>query len=319
MSPGRIVLPGTGRITLALLVIVPAAMAYPWRDTGQRWILGIAVAVVLVLLTWWRGLHLTTIARRRLRLLTRRDRRQPGAHTVVDRSVADARTTVLLRVLPDRDGELPLALLAEYLDRYGIRCDAVRVTSRDTPVGRSTWIGLTVSAAANLAALQARSAAIPLRETAEIAVRRLADQLREIGWTVSTNDIDIPDLLGPQCTQRWRAVQDGTHGYVGAYSVAASPEVLTALWSHPATELWTVLQFSGAADDPQVSVACAVRSDEAPAAAPPVPGLVAQHGAQQAALAALHPLSTGHVAAQPISWSKVGQLSWPAGRVPVRT
>ena len=68
---------------------------------------------------------------------------------------------------------LPLPLLAKYLNRYGIRADAIRVTSRDAVSDnglrqRETWIGLTVSAAANLPALQARSARIPLRETAEV-------------------------------------------------------------------------------------------------------------------------------------------------------
>ena len=138
----------------------------------------------------------------------------------------------------------------------------MRVTSRDTPIGRTTWIGLTVSAAANLAALQARSADIPLRETAEIALRRLADHLRELGWGISTTDIDVPDLFGPDVDERWRAVRDGIHGYVAAY--AASPEVLTELWSHPSSESGRVLQLSGPGEDPQVSVACAVRSDEVP-------------------------------------------------------
>ena len=86
MSRGRIVLPGTGRITLVLLVVVPAAMAYPWHETTERWILGIAVAVVIVLLAWWRGLHVTNIVRRRLGLLGGRARREPGAHTLLEQS-----------------------------------------------------------------------------------------------------------------------------------------------------------------------------------------------------------------------------------------
>lgn len=313
-------MPGPGRITLVLLAVVPAVMAYPWHDSTERWIVGVAVAVVIVLLAWWRGLRVTNIVRRRLSLLIGRGRHGPGAHSLVDQSVADARTTAVLRVLPDRDvelsPELPLPLIAEYLDRYGIRCDAIRVTSRDTPVGRSTWIGLTVSAAANLAALRARSANIPLRETVEIALRRLADHLRESGWAISTADVDVPDLLGPQLTERWRAVQDGARGYVAAY--AASPEALTQLWAHPSAEVWTVLQFSGSVDDPQVAVACAVRSDEVPSGVP-VSGLLPQLGGQRAALAALHPLSAGVVAAQPVSWSAVAELRWPANRVPVRT
>ena len=83
---------------------------------------------------------------------------------------------------------LPLPLIAGYLDRYGIRADKVRITSRDNASGaRETWIGLTISAVDNLVALQARSARIPLHETAQVAARRLADHLREIGWEASTS------------------------------------------------------------------------------------------------------------------------------------
>ncbi|EUA91580.1 hypothetical protein I551_1972 [Mycobacterium ulcerans str. Harvey] len=78
---------------------------------------------------------------------------------------------------------LPLPVIARYLNCYGIRVDAIRITGRTTGSGETqTWIGLTVSAATNLAALQARAARIPLHETARVTARRLADHLREIGW-----------------------------------------------------------------------------------------------------------------------------------------
>jgi type VII secretion protein EccE len=311
-----VTLPGPGRITVALLVIVPAAMAYPWHSANEQWTLGVAVVVAALLLSRWRGAYVTELLGRRWRLLTGGQQRA---------AEAGDRTTVVLRVLQEPDGgpDLPLPLIADYLDRYGIRCDAVRVTSRDTPIGRSTWIGLTISAAANLAALQARSADIPLRETAEVAVRRLADQLREQGWAINTTDVDVPDLLGSQPTERWRSVQDGTHGYVASYGIAASAGLagtLTELWSAPSSEVWTALQFTRHGDDVQVSAACAVRSDEpVPTGKPPLAGLVAQPGRQRAALTALHPLSTDVIAAHPVSHKAVGELSWPANRVPVRT
>lgn len=317
MSRGRWVLPGAGRITLVLLLIVPAAMTYPWRTASERWVLGIAVVVTIVLLSWWRGLPVTTILWRRLALLSGRGHRARPT---------DALTTVVLRVLPERDDELspelPLPLLAEYLDRYGIRCDAIRVTSRDTAAGRTTWIGLTLSAVANLAALQARSADIALRDTAEIALRRLADHLREYGWAISTSDIDVPDLLGPDVAEKWRVVQDGTHGYVTAYGVAsgaALAEVLAAVWSSPSPELWTALELTGVGDAVQVSVACAVRTGEVSDNAAPLPGLIAQRGRQRSALAALHPLSTEKLSAPTTSGQVLAELSWPANRVPVRT
>ncbi len=165
MSPLRSIPPcGTGRITLALLAVVPAVMAYPWRSPRDYWVLGIAATVVIVLLGWWHGLHFTTILRRRLAIV----RRTGG---FVPESDSAAKTTALLRLGPPVDDSdvLPLPLIARYLDRYGIRADKIRITSRDNASDasrRETWIGLTVSAADNLAALQARSSRIPLHETA---------------------------------------------------------------------------------------------------------------------------------------------------------
>lgn len=69
--------PGVGRITLALLAVVPAAMAYPWQSTRAYWLIGIAVAVLILLLGCWRGLFFTTILRRRLAIVGRGGRPAP--------------------------------------------------------------------------------------------------------------------------------------------------------------------------------------------------------------------------------------------------
>ena len=112
----------TARITLALLFIVPAAMSYPWESTYDRWVLGIAAAAVLILFAWWRGAFLTTIVARRFGVFRRnhsRGRRAPAS-----------RSTVLLRVDPESATQQPpLDVIAGYLDRYGLRADAVRITS----------------------------------------------------------------------------------------------------------------------------------------------------------------------------------------------
>ena len=136
--------PGSGRITLALLAVVPAVMAYPWRSSRDYWLLGIAAVVVIVLFGWWRGLHFTTILRRRLAVMGRRN-------TFVPDPSSAAETTVLLRVgAPVGDSDvLPLPLIARYLDRYGIRADKIRITCRDNASDasrRETWIGITISA-----------------------------------------------------------------------------------------------------------------------------------------------------------------------------
>ncbi|MGH3969395.1 MAG: type VII secretion protein EccE, partial [Mycobacterium sp.] len=163
MRPHQSILLPFGRVMVVLLAVVAVAMAYPWQSARERWVLGIAVAVVVVLLARWRGLFVTTILRRWVATI-RRNRGRLGARE----SGIDVRTTALLRITPPETEPdlLPLPLLAHYLDRYGIYADALRVISRDaeSESRRQTWIGLTVSAADNLTALRARAPRIPLHE-----------------------------------------------------------------------------------------------------------------------------------------------------------
>ena len=303
-------LPGSGRLALALLAVVPAVMAYPWRSPREQWVLGIAVAVVILLFGWWGGLHFTTILRRRLAML-----RRPGHETR-----SPAWTTALLRLGPPTDdhGVLPLPLIAGYLNRYGIRADTIRITSRinasnatDAAGPRQTWIALTVSAADNLAALRARSSAIPLHETTRVAVRRLADHLREVGWEATVSEPDVvPRLLDSAGRESWRAVQAGS-GYLAAYRVSADdalPETLDAILSQQTRETWVALEIA----EGTVAVGCALLTDEQPPAAAPLSGLTAQRGNQRPALAALDLLSTerldGHTG---VSADLMQRLDWP--------
>lgn len=319
----RILLPGTGRVALALLAVVPAVMAFPWQSQSDRWTLAMAAAVVLVLFAWWRGLHVTTIVRRRVAISLRRGPRvcrERGAHHLMDHADADARTTVVLRVLDGVDRDVPLDLVRGYLDRYGVRCESVRITSRDTPAGRTTWIGMNLSAAANLAALQARSSTIPLRETAEVGLRRLADQLREQGWAVTISDLAIPDLLGPEATEHWRAVADAK-GYLAAYSLTAHgqttgslPDVLRELRTGDWDELWTAIEMSRAG----LAASCAIRTPGMPGAAPPLAGLTLRRGTQWDALHAMIPTSTKPLDAETLpvdgrpSSEGPSAVRWPA-------
>ena len=271
----------TARITLALLAIIPAAMTYPWHTTPQKWILGIAVAVVLLVFAWWRGMFLTTMVARRF-AVWRRNRRGAAA------PAADQVTVVL-----EADG-FPyhaLPLVASYVDRYGVRCDSVRVTERQLDGTRSAWVSVTVTAASNLAALQARSSDLPLADTAEKVARRLADQLREAGVPVAVTEV-APTPIATDARETWRAVRDGD-GYLTAYGLPADmslPECLAALAS--TTELWTVLEFSPGAT---ISAACAVRTANAPAAAA-VAGLTREAGRQGPLLTAMAPASAGGLA-----------------------
>ncbi len=317
--------PGTGRITLALLAIVPAVMAYPWRSPRDYWLLGIAVAVVILLFGCWRGQHFTTILRRRLAIMGRR-----GA--VIPESGPATKTTALLRVgtAADDADVLPLPLIARYLDRYGIRADKIRITSRDNASDasrRETWIGLTISAADNLAALQVRSPRIPLHETAGVVARRLADHLREIGWEATTvAPDDVPRLLGPDARERWRGVQRGASDYIAAYQIhvdGAFPQTLEAIRSHPARETCTALEIAGDGTHNTVAAACAFLTDAPPEKNAPLAGLTPQRGNHGPALTALDLLSTqrldGHTDAPA---DLLARLRWPtpvggAHRAPV--
>jgi type VII secretion protein EccE len=320
VRPHQSIIPSTGRLTLVLFAVVAGAMGFPWHSARERWVLGIALVVAITVLARWHGLQVTTILRRRLAM------RRPGRGArVADRSATDVRTTALLRVSPPASGPdaLPLPLIAGYAHRYGLRADAVRVTSRDfaSETGareRETWIGLTLSAADNLAALQARSAQIPLHETAEVAARRLADHLRESGWTAAIAEPDdVPGLFVRNARETWGGISQGSADYVAAYQVKADtalPNTLAAIWSYPVRETWTALEITGAGDEQTLAVACAFRTDAPPAAGGPLPGLISQSGSHRPALTALHPLSTlrlgGHTALPEALL--LARLRWPS-------
>ncbi|BBY58844.1 type VII secretion protein EccE [Mycolicibacterium sarraceniae] len=278
--------PGAGRLTVVLLAVVAAVLAYPWRTPNHQWALGIAIAVVLVSLLWWRGRYLTTIAGQRLRVLLRR-RPIEASPAELHRAGVDAVATVLVRVDGD-DRQPPLGLLSGYLDRYGLRADSVRVTTRSTADDATTWVGLTFSGARNLSALQARSAQIPLREAAENAARRLIGQLREIGWTATIADPDqVPDLVAADAREQWQSVTDA-RGYLTTYA-AQNPEALAAVSLATAAEAWTVVEIAGTSRLDRVRAGAAIRTEGKPST--PTAGLVSIPGRQASALAALHPLS----------------------------
>jgi len=290
----------TLRMTLALLLIIPAAMTYPWQSVHHRWLLGVAVAVVLILFARWRGNFVTTLTGRRA-AVWRRNHAKPQA-TAVDRA------SVVLGVQAGHHDALPVTELAGYLDRYGVRCESVRVISRDEGGRRDTWVSLIVDAAANLAALQARSPDLPLAETAEVLGRRVAEFLREQGLTVSVAEA-APAPLQAGAREGWREVRDD-EGYVTGYLLAADalPDALAELRSD--SELWTVLEFSGAPAHPVVTAACAVRTVERPASVA-VDGLVAAPGLQRPLLTAMAPQSACRLPVTPAAVP--AGLTWSVG------
>jgi len=272
----------TIRIALALLFIVPAAMAYPWDSDRDWWILGIAVGITLVVFVWWRGLFVTNIVGRRFKMW-RRNHAKPSVQVSSD-------VTVVLHVEDPAGLGLSLPTVAGYVERFGVRCDKVRVTNRDEAGIRSTWISMTLRAIDNLAALEARSTDLPLADTAEIVARRLADHLRETGLLAVVVG-DTPAPLTGNGREKWRGVRED-NGFISAYAIPVDDSLavrLAEVWSQP-SETWTALEFGGTSAHPTVRALCAVRTAE-PVRGTPIAGLVAQPGVQGLLLAALAPTS----------------------------
>lgn len=300
----------TIRIALALLAVVPAAMAYPWQSDTDWWLLGIAGAVLVVVFAWWRGQFVTTMIARRLAVF-RRNHSKP-------RSQSPHRATVVVRVDDPAGVGLPLPLLAGYVDRFGVRSEKVRVTSRNQDGVRTTWISLTVDAVANLVALQARSAELPLHDTVEIAGRRLADHLRETGLDAAVvHSADAP--LAGAGRERWRGVRDDS-GFVSAYGIPVDerlPDRLAEVWAQ-SNETWTAVEFAGTGAqtraEPTVAALCAFRTAK-PVRGVPLPGLVAHRGIQGPLLTALDPNSVGRLGlpAKPLPQGLLERIAWPLG------
>lgn len=296
----------TVRITLASLAVVLAAMAHPWESTTDWWILGIAVAVVVVVFAWWRGQFVTTMTGRRL-AVWRRNYSKPLAQN-------PDQLTVALRVTEAAAVTVPLPLVVGYVERFGVRAEKVRVTSRDRDGVRTTWISLTLDAKTNLVALQARSATLPVRDTAEIAGRRLADHLREVGLdAVLVDQTDAPLPEGGR--EKWRGVKDD-RGFVSAFGIPVDErlgERLDEVWSQPA-EAWTAVEFSGTVAHPAVAVVCAFRTPDLMRSSP-VSGLTTQRGLQRPLLTALDPKAVGRldVPATPVTVALLERIHWSAG------
>ena len=297
----------TIRIALALLFIIPAVMAYPWQSDLDWWLLGIAIGVTLVVFAWWRGLFVTNMIGRRLAVW----RRNHSAQT----PQASNGVTVVLQVDDPAGVGLGLPLVAGYVERFGVRCEKVRVTNRDDGGARTTWISITVNATDNLTALRARSAELPLRDTAEVVGRRLADHLRETGLSAVLVD-EAPAPITGDGREKWRAVHDDD-GFVSAYAIRvddALAERLADVWTQPAAQTWTALEFSGTAAHPTVSALCAFRTAEA-VRGTSVTGLLPQPGIQRPLLNALAPASTERlsIASTVLPSGLLESTGWPVG------
>ncbi len=291
----------TVRLALALLFIVAAALAYPYRNATQQWVLGVSVVVVIVLFAWWRGEFATTKLARRWAIWrgNRGGARRPARMTAA---------TVVLSIEDPLDDELPVGLIAGYADRYGLRLDKVRITSREVGGHVQHWISMTLDAEQNLPALQARSAQIPVAQTTETMARRLADHLREGGWTVVAVQ-QAPRPVSDAAKETWRALTDES-GFLAVYRlpVDALAETLDQVRAYPCEERWTAVEFG----PDSVTAVAALRSAERPAGAPPIAALTGLGGRQRSTLDALDPFSAHRLPGHCPVETFADQVRWPS-------
>ena len=186
----------TVRIALALLFIVPAAMAYPWESDIDWWVLGVAIAVVIVVFAWWRGLFVTTMIGRRLAVWRRnhpsRSRRRRATSLCCCASTIRRAWACRCRWWPATSSASASAAR---------RCGSPAATRRAPhdvdrhDAGRRRQPGRAAGPFLGL----------PLHDTAEIVGRRLADHLRETGLDASIVD----DAAGTARRPRPRDVARG--------------------------------------------------------------------------------------------------------------
>ncbi|MEY8019156.1 hypothetical protein [Mycobacterium servetii] len=192
--------PGWVRLSLLTSVLLIGwALLVPPGHRAQWWHLALALAITAAFLGSWHGQSLSTIARRSvpMALRNRQRRRRPpssAAHRnrglprtsdtqTAEQSSGDDEATIVIHLQPhpyelsgpnDTSDQLPWELVISWLDRYGIRANALTVTSVNTtppasslrsdhssllsaatPQNRHTWISYTLGADANLAAISA--------------------------------------------------------------------------------------------------------------------------------------------------------------------
>lgn len=276
-----------GALVVALLlgwaVLVPTGSQWQWWQPT----LGVLVAVLV--LGSWNGLLLTTAATRWVPMRVRNRQRRNGSgrgrrrasagggrrKRGEDMASAEGSTslsavgevTVTLRVQPQphqvatadaAGGQLPWQQLLVWLDRYGVRADAMTVTSVATTPAPSAlrqaqsrsvtdqwecWITFVFSTVSNMEALKARSTVID--ELAKVTTRRMVGELRERGWVVAVveDSAEFPRFVDRSARVRrecWTGTEYGD-GFRAVYAVepSALSSVVAALPGLATKCVWT--------------------------------------------------------------------------------
>jgi hypothetical protein len=278
VAPAR---PSWRRLTVLLaLLLLGWAVLLPAGRTPLWWHYLAAGVLVLAFVGSWHGQHTSTVVRRWTPMAWRnrrqRSRRTSGAPAAAGEEQSPptpqpgaalwARIVIHLRPHPhalttpeDHSDQLPWEFITAWLDRYGVRAEALTVCSvtRTPPAsglrsdsanllgGRltqhhDTWLTYTLRAEDNVGALTARQTTMstpepsesegseeqvpgaPRAALADTTARRLIAELRERGWlaTLSSDTDPLPQFVPPGTTVR-RETWTGTEYSDGFRAVYA--------------------------------------------------------------------------------------------------
>jgi len=328
-------------VLVTLLLLGWAALLPPGRQP-QWWHYAIGAALILAFLGSWHGQHVSTAVRRRtpMSIYNRRQRTrrtqpsQPRRDTpstdaqtpAVRRSNAlEAQIVLHLRPHPhalttpgDTSDQLPWEFVTSWLNRYGVRADALTITSvtrTPPPSGlrtdsaalltgrttqhRDTWLTYTLRAENNVGALTARQTTMgnpaegnpdaddgtPQRAAlADTMARRLVAELRERGWLATlTNETDhLPEFVPAAAAVRketWTGTEH-TDGFRAIYAVEPGRlvDVLEALPSRATRATWVTVTVRAQGRQPATIEACVGTLTGAKPSRNPLPGLDGFHG-----------------------------------------
>jgi type VII secretion protein EccE len=325
---------------LAAALLLGWAALLPVGQRPQWWHWALAGLVVVGFLGSWNGQHFSTALHRWAPMAwrNRRRHRHPGTgDTAAAAPSGDdelrSRITIHLRPQPHtlntpdaHDDQLPWQFVTAWLDRYGIRADALTVCSvtrtpppsslrsdaaaqltARTPQHRDTWLTYTLTAESNVGALVARRTALSTIEEpgsaegpgrqrtglAAVTARRLIAELREQGWLASLCEdtaelpVFVPATVGVR-RECWTGTEY-SDGFRAVYAVDPHQidAVLDTLTAVPTKATWVAVTVRAHRTGPTTVEACVGMLTPARPPLQPLAGLTGFHGLHRQATQAL--------------------------------
>jgi type VII secretion protein EccE len=324
----------TALVSLLLLgwaALLPAGRAPQW------WHYAVAVALILAFTGSWHGQRVSTVVARwtpmawHNRTSGPQGTRQRDAHTLqAQRPTTNSTGALLAQIVihlrphphalttpGDHSDQLPWEFITAWLNRYGVRADALTICSATrTPPGsglrsdaaallgghntqhHDTWLTYTLRAENNVGALTARQTTMGTPEgtgseddaprphraaLADTTARRLIAELRERGWLATLGDVgQLPQFMPPTVTVR-RETWTGTEysdGFRSVYAVepGALPDVVQALATLNTKAIWAAVTVRSRGRQPTTVEAAVGVLTAARPSRHPLPGLDGFHG-----------------------------------------